>query len=643
MFLKQIFCSSITADYTAIYTMGLFDKIFGSKENEEPKKEELIEPILEETKEEESFEELLAKYQKQKEEGTYVPVGNETFFEDNAASSNADPSGDPIVSQQNAASDSNASEPKESTKPEITTEVSPQADDELIKEDKSTDQNADLVAKTEAVAPGHKALSQADDSSAKEPMPVEAQKPEAAVIETQPEAEESNTSEQITFAEEPSKKAQEIEASVSETKEQEKQTSSIDGTSAKDADLKQDNDNSDKDADTAKQPASPVVSNKTVDEPEPAAKSQAEVKPDSPPKTEVNQPAKEEPLAEKIEEPVEKLQASATTAPIEPALPVGKTTLPPDKPTVSKREELDQGLKKTKRGIFDRLSRAVAGKSTVDEDVLDDIEQALIQSDVGVDTTIKIIDRLEARVAKDKYLNVDELYAILKEEIVALLTENNTKDHSDFVIPDTKPYPYVMMVVGVNGVGKTTTIGKLAHHLKLKGHEVVLGAADTFRAAAVDQLQVWADRVGVSIVKQGMGSDPAAVAFDTVESAFAKKADVVMVDTAGRLHNKKGLMEELGKIKRVMQKVVPQVPHDVMLVLDGSTGQNALEQAKQFSKVTEVTCLAITKLDGTAKGGVVLGIADQLKVPIRYIGVGEKLEHLHVFNKADFVDSLFDR
>ena len=306
-----------------------------------------------------------------------------------------------------------------------------------------------------------------------------------------------------------------------------------------------------------------------------------------------------------------------------------------------KKEDLDKGLEKTGEGMFSRLTKALAGKTVVDEDVLDGIEEALVACDVGAATTIKIIERLEARVARDKYNDVSEVYAMLKDEIISLLTENNTPEYDDFVAPDKSPYPYVVMIVGVNGVGKTTTIGKLAYQFKKRGKQVILGAADTFRAAAVDQLNIWANRVEVGIVKQGMGADPAAVAFDTVQSALAKKADVVLVDTAGRLHNKYYLMEELSKIKRVMQKLAPEVPHDVLLVLDGSTGQNALEQAKQFMKATEITAIAITKLDGTAKGGVVLGIADQFKIPIKYIGVGEGMEQLQVFNKREFVDSLF--
>lgn len=306
-----------------------------------------------------------------------------------------------------------------------------------------------------------------------------------------------------------------------------------------------------------------------------------------------------------------------------------------------KKETLDKGLEKTKSSFFDKLGKAVAGKSTVDADVLDDLEDVLISSDVGVATTVKIIDRIEARVAKDKYLGTTELNEILREEIAALLSEVNSGNETEFTIPK-QDAPYVIMVVGVNGVGKTTTIGKLAHQFKAAGKKVVLGAGDTFRAAAVDQLQIWADRVGVEIVKQAMGSDPASVAFDTLQSAVAQNADVVILDTAGRLHNKVNLMNELTKIKRVMNKVIPDAPHDVMLVLDGSTGQNAFEQAKQFTAATEVSSLAVTKLDGTAKGGVVIGISDQFQIPVRYIGVGEAMQDLQVFNKTEFVDSFFN-
>jgi fused signal recognition particle receptor len=305
-----------------------------------------------------------------------------------------------------------------------------------------------------------------------------------------------------------------------------------------------------------------------------------------------------------------------------------------------KKETLDKGLEKTKTSFFSKLSKAVAGKSKVDDEVLDNLEEILVASDVGVNTTLKIIERIEARVSRDKYLGTDELNGILREEIAGLLSETNTGEATEFEIPANKK-PYVIMVVGVNGVGKTTTIGKLAYQFKKAGHKVVLGAADTFRAAAIDQLQVWADRVGVPIVRQQMGSDPASVAFDTLQSAVSQNADVVIIDTAGRLHNKVGLMNELGKVKRVMQKVQEDAPHDVLLVLDGSTGQNAFEQAKQFTAATEVSCLAVTKLDGTAKGGVVIGISDQFQIPVKYIGVGEGIEDLQVFNKFEFVDSFF--
>jgi fused signal recognition particle receptor len=305
-----------------------------------------------------------------------------------------------------------------------------------------------------------------------------------------------------------------------------------------------------------------------------------------------------------------------------------------------KKQSLDKGLEKTKTTFFSKLSKAVAGKSKVDDDVLDNLEEILVSSDVGVNTTLKIITRIEKRVEADKYLGIDELNQILREEIAGLLSETNTGEATEFVIPvNTKPY--VLMVVGVNGVGKTTTIGKLAYQFKKAGFNVVLGAADTFRAAAIDQLQIWADRVGVPIVRQEMGSDPASVAFDTLQSAVAQNADIVIIDTAGRLHNKINLMNELSKVKRVMQKVVGDAPHDVMLVLDGSTGQNAFEQAKQFTAATEVSCLAVTKLDGTAKGGVVIGISDQFQIPVKYIGVGEGIEDLQVFNKHEFVDSFF--
>ncbi len=308
--------------------------------------------------------------------------------------------------------------------------------------------------------------------------------------------------------------------------------------------------------------------------------------------------------------------------------------------TKEKKETLDKGLEKSKASFFSKLTKAVAGKSKVDDDVLDELEEVLISSDVGVDTTLKIIDRIEARVARDKFLGTDALNEILREEIAGLLSETNVGNATDFSVPKGKT-PYVLMVVGVNGVGKTTTIGKLAAQFKNKGLKVVLGAADTFRAAAIDQLQVWADRVEVPIVRQEMGSDPASVAFDTLTSAVAQNADVVIIDTAGRLHNKINLMNELTKIKRVMQKVVADAPHDVLLVLDGSTGQNAFEQAKQFTKATEVTSLAVTKLDGTAKGGVVIGISDQFQIPVKYIGVGEGIDDLQVFNKVEFVDSFF--
>lgn len=305
-----------------------------------------------------------------------------------------------------------------------------------------------------------------------------------------------------------------------------------------------------------------------------------------------------------------------------------------------KKETLDKGLEKSKTSFFEKMSKAVAGKSKVDDDVLDNLEEVLVTSDVGVKTTIKVIDRIEARVAKDKYLGTDELNQILREEIAGLLSETNTGNASDFEIPEG-PKPHVIMVVGVNGAGKTTTIGKLAYQFKKQGKKVVLGAADTFRAAAIDQLQVWADRVDVPIVKQQMGSDPASVAFDALESGVNQDADVIIIDTAGRLHNKVNLMNELTKVKRVMQKVVGDAPHDVLLVLDGSTGQNAFEQAKQFTAATEVTSLAVTKLDGTAKGGVVIGISDQFQIPVKYIGVGEGIEDLQVFNKVEFVDSFF--
>lgn len=305
-----------------------------------------------------------------------------------------------------------------------------------------------------------------------------------------------------------------------------------------------------------------------------------------------------------------------------------------------KKDTLDKGLEKTKTSFFSKLTKAVAGKTKVDDDVLDNLEEILVSSDVGVETTLKIINRIEIRVAEDKYIGTDELNKILREEIAGLLAETNVGNETDFTIPDGKK-PYVIMVVGVNGVGKTTTIGKLASQFNQRGKKVVLGAADTFRAAAIDQLQVWADRIGVPIVRQEMGSDPASVAFDTLKSAVAQDADVVIIDTAGRLHNKVNLMNELTKIKRVMQKVVDDAPHEVLLVLDGSTGQNAFEQAKQFTLATEVTSLAVTKLDGTAKGGVVIGISDQFQIPVKYIGIGEGIDDLQVFNKIEFVDSFF--
>lgn len=308
----------------------------------------------------------------------------------------------------------------------------------------------------------------------------------------------------------------------------------------------------------------------------------------------------------------------------------------------NKKEVLDSGLEKTKHSVFDKISRAVMGKSTVDDEVLDNLEEALITSDIGVETTLKIIQRIEERVARDKYVSTLELNNIMRDEIASLLTENNTADNDDWELP-TDHRPYVILVVGVNGVGKTTTIGKLAYQFKKSGKKVYLGAADTFRAAAVEQICIWGERVGVPVVKQQMGADPASVAFDTLSSAKANGADVVIIDTAGRLHNKVGLMNELKKIKDVMKKVLPEAPDEVLLVLDGSTGQNAFEQAKQFSQVTQITSLAITKLDGTAKGGVVIGISDQLKVPVKYIGLGESMEALQLFNKRQFVDSLFKK
>lgn len=305
-----------------------------------------------------------------------------------------------------------------------------------------------------------------------------------------------------------------------------------------------------------------------------------------------------------------------------------------------KKETLDKGLSKTKENVFSKLTRAIAGKSKVDNEVLDNLEEVLITSDVGVDTTLKIIERIEKRVARDKYVTTQELTTLLRDEIATLLTENNTEDAESFIVPEDKK-PYVIMVVGVNGVGKTTTIGKLAYQFKKAGKTVYLGAADTFRAAAVEQLVIWSERVGVPIVKQKMGSDPASVAFDTLSSAKANDADVVIIDTAGRLHNKINLMNELTKIKNVMKKVIPDAPHEVLLVLDGSTGQNAFEQAKQFTAATEVNALAVTKLDGTAKGGVVIGISDHFRIPVKYIGLGEGIEDLQAFNKKEFVNSLF--
>ncbi len=309
--------------------------------------------------------------------------------------------------------------------------------------------------------------------------------------------------------------------------------------------------------------------------------------------------------------------------------------------TKSNKETLDKGLSKTRESVFGRLSKIVLGKSKVDEQVLDDLEQMLVESDVGVETTLKIIERIEDRVARDKYLGAAELNSILRQEITSLLEENDMKGSDDFSLSETSS-PYVIMVVGVNGVGKTTTIGKLAYQFKKAGKKVMLGAADTFRAAAVDQLKIWADRVGVDIVCQAMGADPASVAFDTLKSAVAKNMDVVIIDTAGRLHNKVGLMNELSKIRNVMKKVLPDAPHEVLLVLDASTGQNAVEQARQFIAATDVNALALTKLDGTAKGGVVIGISDQFKVPVKYIGLGEKMEDLQLFDRKAFVDSLFE-
>lgn len=305
-----------------------------------------------------------------------------------------------------------------------------------------------------------------------------------------------------------------------------------------------------------------------------------------------------------------------------------------------KKEDLEQGLSKTKENVLSRISRAVAGKSRVDDEVLDNLEEVLVTSDVGVNTTLKIIERIEARVARDKYLGTSQLNQILKEEIAGLLSENETHTVNDYVVPEGEK-PYVILVVGVNGVGKTTTIGKLAYHYKKAGYSVVIGAADTYRAAAVEQVTIWAKRVDVPLISQGMGADPASVAFDTLKSAVANNHDVVIIDTAGRLHNKISLMNELSKIKRVMQKVIPSAPQEILLILDASTGQNAFEQAKQFTEATEVNTLALTKLDGTAKGGVVIGISDQFRVPVKYIGIGEKMEDLQIFNKMEFVDSLF--
>jgi fused signal recognition particle receptor len=308
----------------------------------------------------------------------------------------------------------------------------------------------------------------------------------------------------------------------------------------------------------------------------------------------------------------------------------------------TKKDNLDKGLEKTKESVFKKLSRVVIGKSTVDDEVLDNLEEVLITSDVGVETTLRIIERIQKRIQKEKYVGTGELNAILKEEIADLLQENNSTDATEFIVPETiNKVPYVIMVVGVNGVGKTTTIGKLAYQYKKAGKSVIIGAADTFRAAAIDQLEIWAQRVDVPLIKQKMGADPASVAFDTIQSAVKANAEVVLIDTAGRLHNKINLMNELSKVKKVMQKIIPEAPHEVLLVLDGSTGQNAFEQAKQFTLATEVTALALTKLDGTAKGGVVIGISDQFKIPVRYIGVGEGMDDLLVFNRLEFVDSLF--
>ncbi len=411
----------------------------------------------------------------------------------------------------------------------------------------------------------------------------------------------------------------------------------------------------------------PVLPEAVVPEPTPQPEPEPEPTPEPEPEPEAPKPIVEEvkaPVAAPTPEPesiVEPPKPEPTPTPA-PVVDESKAEAEPEakdekkeesgmfgkwfggkpKTDEERKEDLNVGLKKSSDGIFTRLSKAVAGRTEVDMDVLDDIEEALVASDISVDTSIKIIERLEARVARDKYLSVNEVYSMLKEEIMDLLTENNTPDYNGFEIPETPPgVPYVMMVVGVNGVGKTTTIGKLAHQFKIQGKSVMLGAADTFRAAAVDQLIIWGQRVDVPVIHQEMGSDPASVAFDTVQAAVARNADVVIIDTAGRLHNKKHLMDELSKIKRVMNKVKPDLPHDVMLVLDGSTGQNAIHQAEQFTKATEVTCIAVTKLDGTAKGGAVIGISDQFSIPIKYIGVGEGMHHLQVFNKEDFVNSLF--
>ncbi|MDR1182037.1 MAG: signal recognition particle-docking protein FtsY, partial [Bacteroidales bacterium] len=307
-----------------------------------------------------------------------------------------------------------------------------------------------------------------------------------------------------------------------------------------------------------------------------------------------------------------------------------------------KKDNLEKGLEKTKEGFFSKISRAIIGKRVIDDDVLDDLEEILVTSDVGVETTLKIIHRINARVSKDKYTNAKELSRILQEETIALLSHSDTEDREPFTLPSDIEKPYVIMVVGVNGVGKTTTIGKLAYQFKQKGYNVILGAADTFRAAAIDQLKIWSERVGAGLVMQSMGSDPASVAFDTLKSAIAKQADVAIIDTAGRLHNRIGLMNELTKIKNVMKKLIPNAPHEIVLVLDASTGQNAIEQAKQFSAATDINALAVTKLDGTAKGGVVIGISDQFQIPVKYIGTGEKMEDLHIFNQAEFVQSIFN-